>query len=259
MIKNYNQEVKKLDKDSVIPIYYQLAKIFEKQILQGRLTPGEALPSENEISEKYDISRMTVRRAISELTNAGMVYTQKGKGTFVAKPKLEDVIFELKNFHEEIRKRGMQPRTKLLGVKIVRADKLLAKKLNVPLNTNCLYYRLLLSTQEEPLVYENKYVVYTKQKPILESELNDPSLSNLATLHGEKFPTMSKRILHASVATEEETVVLGIELNEPVFVVEQTLYDADKNPVGWGKSVCRGDRFKFTSTISWSMDNTTGD
>ncbi|SDC27023.1 transcriptional regulator, GntR family [Candidatus Frackibacter sp. WG12] len=256
MKKNYNQETEKIDKDSFIPIYYQLAKILERQILKGKLQPGESLASENEIAKKYDISRMTVRKAISELADAGMVYTEKGKGTFVAKPKLEDVVFELKNFHEEIKSRGMQPRTKLLKVKIVRADELLAEKLEVPLNTNCLYYRLLLSTQEEPLIYENKYVVYTKQKPILESELNDPSLSNLATHHGEKFPTMSRRVLHASVANEEEVDILGIELNSPVFVVEQTLYDSDKKPVGWGKSICRGDRFKFTSSVSWSMDNT---
>ncbi|MCK8817608.1 GntR family transcriptional regulator [Natroniella sulfidigena] len=259
MNKNYNQETEKIDKDSFVPIYYQLAKILEKQILQGRLKPGETLASENEIAKRYDISRMTVRRAISELVDAGMVYKQKGKGTFVAKPKLENVVFELKNFHEEIRSRGMQPRTKLLEVKIVKADQELAEKLEIPLDTNCLYYRMLLSTQEEPLIYEKKYVVYTKQKPILESELNNPSLSNLATHHGEKFPTISNRVLHASVATEEEVDILDIKLNAPVFVVEQTLYDSEKNPVGWGKSVCRGDRFKFTSSISWSMDTTKED
>ncbi|SFL54400.1 UTRA domain-containing protein [Candidatus Frackibacter sp. WG13] len=58
------------------------------------------------------------------------------------------------------------------------------------------------------------------------------------------------------MANEEEVDILGIELNSPVFVVEQTLYDSDKKPVGWGKSICRGDRFKFTSSVSWSMDNT---
>lgn len=255
---NFDEEAEKLDKNSVIPVYYQLAKIMEKEIYEGRLKPGETLPPEHELAEKYGISRMTVRRAISELINAGMVYAQKGKGTFVAKPKLENVVFELKDFHEEIKRMGMKPSAKLLSVKIVRADKLLAKKLDIPLHTSCLYFRLLVSADDEPLVYENKYIVYTKQKPILESELKDPSLSNLAAL-SDHFPIMSKRVLHASVVTAEEASVLGVELNTPVFVVEQTIYDTEKRPIGWGKSVCRGDRFKFTSYIGWTMDSIKGE
>jgi len=243
-----------IDKYSIIPIYYQLAKIFEKYILDGKLKPGEALPPEHEIAEKYDISRMTVRRAISELITAGMVYSQKGKGNFVAKPKLDNFVFELTNFHEEIQKRGMNPSSKLLEVKIVRADKILSEKLDVKFNTSCLYFRLVLSADDEPLVYENKYVVYTKQKPILETELKDPSLSSLAAIHSDHFPIISKRVLQASIITEEEAAILGTDLNTPVFVVEQTVYDTEKKPIGWGKSVYRGDRYKLTSYIGWSVD-----
>ena len=244
-----------IDKNSVVPIYYQMAKLLEKEIIQGNLKPGESLPPESEISARYGISRMTVRRAISELISAGMVYSQKGKGTFVAKPRLDDVAFELNDFHEEIVKRGMKPSSKLLGVRIVRADDLLAKKLEISNNTSCIYFRLVISANEEPLVYETKYVVYAKQKPILETELKDPSLASLATIHGDHFPTTSKRVLHSSVATEEEALILGVAPNTPVFVVEQTIYDSEKKPVGWGKSICRGDRFKLTSYIGWSIDN----
>ncbi|NLI14025.1 GntR family transcriptional regulator [Pelotomaculum propionicicum] len=244
-----------IDKYSIIPIYYQLFKILEKNILDGKLKPGEALPPEHEIAEKYGISRMTVRRAISELISAGMVYSQKGKGNFVARPKLDDFAFELVNFYEEIQKRGMKPGSKLLGVKIVRADELLAGKLEIDLNATCLHIRMVLSADDEPLVYENKYVVYTKQKPILENELKDPSLSNLATIHGDHFPIISKRVLQASIATEEEALILGTGLNMPVFVVEQTVYDTEKKPIGWGKSIYRGDRYKLTSYIGWSVDD----
>ena len=255
---NFNDGTEKIDKSSVLPVYYQLAKIIERDIYDGRYKPGETLPAEHELADKYGISRMTVRRAISELINAGMVYAEKGKGTFVAKPRLENVIFELKDFHEEIKKMGMKPSAKLLSVKIVKADEVLVKKLEIPLHTRCLYFRLLLSANDEPLIYENKYVVYAKQKPILESELKDPSLSGLAALHGDHFPIISKRVLHASVVTGEESSILEVPLNTPVFVVEQILYDTEKKPIGWGKSVCRGDRFKFTSYIGWSMDNGKG-
>ncbi|MBZ4687085.1 MAG: GntR family transcriptional regulator [Clostridia bacterium] len=248
-LQRINKE--KVDKNSVIPIYYQIFKLFEEYIIKGKLKPGEALPPEHEIAETFEISRMTVRRAISELINAGLVYSQKGKGTFVAKPNLNQVIFELGDFHEEITKKGMTPSSKLLGVRIVKADKILSNKLEVPIGTNCLYFSLVLSADNEPLVYEKKYIKYSKQKPILETELKDPSLSNLAVLHGDHFPTTSKRVLHASIVTEEEASILEVELNTPVFVVEQTIYDFDKKPVGWGRSIYRGDRYKLTSYIGW--------
>jgi len=246
----------KIDKDSVVPIYYQLAKIIENKILTQSIKPNEKLPPETKIADIFDISRMTVRKAISELVDAGMVYSEKGKGTFVSEPQLEDMTFELKDFHEEISKRGMKPRSRLLNVEMVRADDLLMKKLNISRNTKCLYFCLLISADNEPLIYENKYVVYRKQEPILESELKDSSLSDLASLNGE-YPVMSKRILHASVTTEKEANILGVQTNTPVFVVEQILYSDEKKPVGWGRSVCRGDRFKFTSYKGWSMDSIT--
>ena len=244
----------KIDKGSVIPIYFQIAKLFEEYIFEGILKPGDALPPEHEIAETFEISRMTVRRAISELITAGLVYARKGKGTFVAEPRLDDVIFELGDVHKDISEKGMKPSSKLLGVRIVRANKILANKLEVPIGTNCLYFSLVLSADNEPLVYEKKYVKYTKQKPILETELKDPSLSNLAVTHGDHFPTTSKRVLHASIVTEEEAAILEVELNTPVFVVEQTIYDTDKKPVGWGKSIYRGDKYKLTSYIGWSTN-----
>ena len=131
----------------------------------------------------------------------------------------------------------------------------LSEKLEVPVGTNCLYISLALAADNEPLVYEKKYVKYTKQKPILEIELQDPSLANLAVLHGNHFPTTSKRVLHASIATEEEAAILEVARNVPVFVVEQTVYDSNKKPVGWGKSIYRGDRYKLTSYIGWSAND----
>lgn len=253
-MKTYISDEEKIDKGSVIPVYYQLAKLFEKQIFEGRLKPGEVLPPENELAAKYGISRMTVRRAISELVLAGLVYTQKGVGTFVSKPKLDNVVFEINDFHEEIKKRNMKPSTRLLGVKIVKADQKLAKHLEIQVGTSCLNFRVVLSADDEPLVYENKYVVYSKQKPILEQELRDPSLSNLASVHSDHLPAVSKKVLHASVTTELEARHLGVAINTPVFVVEQTVYDSEKKPMGWGTSVFRADRYKLTSYTGWPLD-----
>lgn len=248
---SFSLDQAEIDKNSVIPIYYQLAKFFEKQIRERNLLPGEALPTETEIANHFGISRMTVRRAIAELVAAGLVYAQKGKGTFVAMPKLDNIVFDLNNFYEEIKQKGMELQSKLLEAKIVRSDELLSKRLGIPLNTRCLYFRIVVTVNGEPLAYERKYTVYTKQKPILETELKDPSLSSLAAAHSDSLPVGSKKVLMVSKTTEEESLILGVPRGTPVFVMIQTLYDLEKKPIAWGISIFRGDRYKLVSYDGW--------
>ena len=241
-----------IDKSSVIPIYYQLFKLIEEQIRRGDLKPGESLPTEHEISLRFEISRMTVRRAISELVAAGMVYAQQGKGTFVATPKLDNIIFELNDFNEDIKQRGLHYKTTLLEAKIIRANTELRAKFQVGEEyKRFLYFRTVLSAEDERLSYEVKYTIYSKSKPILESELKDPSLPSLIVAHTEYMPMSSKKVLQVGVCTEEEAVILGIAPNSPVFLIEQTIYDQELKPVGWSKAVYRGDRYKLTSYDGW--------
>ncbi|TWH56226.1 GntR family transcriptional regulator [Desulfitobacterium sp. LBE] len=241
-----------IDKNSVIPIYYQLAKLLESQILRGELKPGEALPTETEIANRFEISRMTVRRAIAELITAGMVHAQQGKGTFVSPPKLNNVVFELNNFNQEIKDFGLKLSTTLLGAHIVRADERLMRIFQLDSSTTrLLYFRTVVSAEDERLAYERKYTIYSKSKPILESNLQDPTLSGLVTANNDVLPVSTKKVLQVSVTTAEEAAILGIGVNAPVFVIEETLYDLENKPVGWSKSIYRGDRYQLTGYDGW--------
>lgn len=247
-----------IDKHSVIPIYYQLFKYLEKEIRGGHLKPGDALPTEAELAAAHGISRMTVRRAISELAAADLIYTQKGKGTFVAKPKLDNVVFDLRNFYDEIRQKGMTPHAKLLEAKVIRADEQLAKRLGIAVNARCIFFRMVTLANGEPVAYEEKYTIYRKRLPILESELKDPSLSNLAAVHSNMPPASSKKVLMASKTNEEESSALGVAPGTPVLLMLQTVYDQDRRVLAWGKSVYRGDRTKLISYDGWNLEEMQG-
>jgi GntR family transcriptional regulator len=197
---------------------------------------------------------MTVRRAISELASAGMIYTQKGKGTFVARPRLDSVTFNLNNFFDEIKQKGMNPHAELLEARIVKADEQLAQRLGIGVNSRCLYFRIVITADGEPLAYETKYTVYSKQTPILESQLIDPLLSRLAAAHSDSIPSSSKKVLMVSKATEEEAKVLGVTPGLPVFFMSQTIYDADSKIIAWGKTIYRGDRYKMISYEGWNVE-----
>lgn len=100
-----------IDKQAPIPLYYQLKQQILRHISEGTLQFGDLLPSEAEICEKLKISRPTVRQAMGDLTAEGYLTRQKGKGTFVARPKIQGGFFQkLQSFEEEMRQRGSCPR-----------------------------------------------------------------------------------------------------------------------------------------------------
>jgi hypothetical protein len=96
---------------------------------------------------------------------------------------------------------------------------------------------------------------FRKASPILESELKDPSLSTLAAAHSDTIPSSSKKVLMVSNATEEEAKVLGISPDTPVFLLIQTIYNAESKIIAWGKSLYRGDRYKLTTYEGWNIED----
>lgn len=108
-----------IDKQSPIPIYYQIMEQLKSQIKNGELQPDAPLPSEREYSEQFGISRMTVRQALSNLVNEGFLYRQKGRGTFVSRPKMEQTLQGLTSFTEDMKSRGMVPSSKLVDYELI--------------------------------------------------------------------------------------------------------------------------------------------
>lgn len=103
-----------LEKNSHIPIYIQIEEIIKQRIYLEEYKIGETIPSERELSAQFDVSRMTVRQSITNLVNSGLLYREKGRGTYVANPKLEQPLKGLTSFTEDMRARGMEPSSKVL-------------------------------------------------------------------------------------------------------------------------------------------------
>ncbi|WP_406676737.1 GntR family transcriptional regulator [Moorella sp. ACPs] len=236
-----------IDKSSFVPPYYQLAQILERQIRLGEYRPGEALPSEAELSEKYGLSRMTVRRSLSQLARAGLIRTERGKGTFVSRPELDRAVFIMEEFHKEVAARGLTSSVRLLEARLVPAPEKAAGKLQVPAGTKVLYIRRSLLAGGEPLAYDRKYLRYDRGRPILENELQYQALPDMVEKHAEALPVSSKMILQVTSLNDEEARALRVAPGSPAFLLEQVLLAGDGRPVGWGWCLYRGDRYQLTS------------
>lgn len=239
-----------IDKSSFVPPYYQLAQILEHQIKTGAYRPGEALPSEAELSEKYGLSRMTVRRSLSHLVRAGLIRTERGKGTFVSRPELDRAVFVMEEFHKDATARGMAASSRLLEARLVPAPEKAAAMLQVRQGTKVLFVRRTLLTDGEPLAYDRKYLRYDQGRPILENELQYQAFPDILEKHAAALPMSSKMILKVTNLNEEEARALRTSPGSPAFLVEQFLLAADNRPVGWGWCLYRGDRYQLTSVTA---------
>jgi GntR family transcriptional regulator len=237
-----------IDTGSFIPAYFQLAQMLHREIMNGKLRPGDRVPSENELSEEYGLSRMTARKAISLLTEKGLVRREKGKGTFVSRPRVEGGLFLIPDLHDEMRMQGLSADVRLLGVKVVPAGKAPASRLGIKKGEKLIYMERVLEGGGEPMVLDRKYILLDRSQPLLESELGHGSTEDLFAGNVEMAPVRADLKLSATTLSAREAQLLGGRRGAPAFCMEQLIFAANDKRVIWGWLIYRGDRFSFESS-----------
>ncbi|MED4475098.1 GntR family transcriptional regulator [Oceanobacillus caeni] len=234
-----------IDKNSPIPIYYQLEEEI-KRMIQDQLKPGDLLPSEREYAEKYDISRMTVRQAITNLVKEGLIYRQKGRGTFVAERKFEQDLSGLSSFSEDMKNRGLIPSNKLLSFHVISGHTWISSILKTEPTDEIYEVKRIRMANDEPLALET---IYTPKH--LVGEISDKDLFMSFYDYIEKELNLEiaygNQTIEASLAHEEETQYLNIKKGDPVLVMHRTsfLKNDQETPIEYVKSIYRSDKYKF--------------
>lgn len=132
MIQDYLSAPEVIRRDSPVRYYYQLEEFLKGQIENGTWEPGQKIPSGAELCEAFDVSRTVVRQALNELVHEGVLYRRRGKGTFVAEPKIrESLVQHLTGFYEDMVALGLKPSTRVLEQKVIPAPPKIADALGL--------------------------------------------------------------------------------------------------------------------------------
>ncbi len=238
-------EKDRLNEDSFAPAYFQLAQILHERIMSGDLLPGDRIPSESELSRRYGLSRMTVRRSIAALSEKGLLRSEQGRGTFVVNPRVAGGVFVIPDFHEEMRNQGLSSGARLLKVKVVSAGKLQAERLDIRKGKRVIYLERMLEGAGEPLVFDRKYILFDQSQPLLEAELGYGSIDDLFSGNPDMIPVRADLTLSATVLKPTEAKLLKSETGAPAFCMEQLIFAANDRRVIWGWLIYRGDKFHF--------------
>ena len=239
-----------LDRQSVVPLYYQIQQFLLGQIHSGTFKPGEAILSEQEFSARMGVSRMTVRQALKSLCSQGVLYSQRGKGTFVTQAKLEKSFRNVLSFSQEMRNSGSRPGSKVLSFEVAQADIKAAQALKIKSGEKVISLRRLRLADGMPMAIEWSHIPVHFCPDLLETF--DPRTSlydRLAKAYGIHI-AVTEEEAEAALANAEESRLLKIGKGSPVFHFVRTSYLRDGKPVEYVNSTYRGDRYRIVNRLT---------
>lgn len=231
-----------IDKKSPIPVYYQLKTIISKMIADGEYAEGSMIPSERELGDTLGISRMTVRQALNSLVNDGILYREKGRGTFVAKIKIEQK--NVMSFSELVSARGMSPSTRVLYFQKEEALDEIRELLELKENKYVYNIKRLRLANNIPVGIEQAFIPEV-HCPGLEKFDLAQSLYRLIREEYRHSVSYVDNVIESSKPDRQEKELLDIKNNVPVLRVAGVNYTESDLKLFYERSVYRSDEYKY--------------
>lgn len=233
------------------PTMESIIEKIEQHIQENDLSGGDKLPSERDLSDMWGINRITLRAAIKELVNEGILYSIQGSGTYVSEKKIVRNLYRFSSFSQAMKDAGAEVESRLLSTEIIGSNKKLSKLFKVLLGTEILVIKRLRFVNGKPLAIEISYIPYEYCKGLedLEEELQQGSLYRiLEDKYGIKLVEGEQRI-DITYITEEESELLELEPSEPALYLEGPALGENGQIFEFSKSVTRWDRCRFESIL----------
>jgi GntR family transcriptional regulator len=238
----------KIARKSPIPIYYQIKEQLIREIADGRLKEGDMLPSEEDWAKELGISRMTLRNALIQLINEGVLHRMQGKGTFVAPLKTPVKYFEstMYSFTDIYKSQGIKVGRKVLTQEITSASWLVSKKLELAEGSAVVHIRSLRLFDGEPSSVEDSYYPAVQLSWLADVELKDRSIYDVLR---EKaiYPWEAMDEIELGLITEDDAALLQAPKGTAVLKGTRVAWDKDGLPLEYYHVILRGDRFKIIS------------
>lgn len=214
-----------------VPLYAQLKQRLRAEIGDGRYPEGGPLPTEAQLCDLYGVSRITVRRAISELQDEGVLEKRHGKGTFVSVQRLESSLVKLDGFSETYSAIGVEHHSEILDVNEAPADPVTAAALAIEPGAPVLNVRRLISTRKGPLTLDAAQFDSRAFPGLAELLHDDVSIYRLMRTHYGRVLEHAQRKINVRLAGQAERQVLACNAGEPLFDMEKIVFDGAMMPL----------------------------
>jgi GntR family transcriptional regulator len=244
---------RQLDPDSPVPLYHQVKQVIIDAINAGQLEPGDIVPSENTLVEKYRVSRTTIREAMAQLEREGYIHRQRGKYTTVSARPVYHGTSGIAGFSDDMKNQAIKPWSEVLGVSIVCADAQLARRLKIDEGEEVIAINRLRLADGKPVCIESSHLRLARVGTISPRDVDgERSLYRLLRDREGIYLQEVEEVVDVIYADEEDASLLEVPADSPVVRLQRTVY-ADKNEcIEYAVSLWRVDRFKYVAWRSGS-------
>ena len=233
----------RVNRHSKMPLYHQLYEILRGSILGGQWQPGDMLPPESELIEQYEVSRTTVRQVLDMLVNDELIYRQRGRGTFVAHPTIEQNLVRIVSFTDDMRQRGCEPVTVVLRSDLIPAPEDIAEQLGIAAGAELARIERLRLADGEPMSVEESHLVHRYCPGVLEGDYTTSPLREALDRRYNIRWLRAKQVIHAVQATPRLAELLSVPQNAALLYLERISFSQANVPVEFLRIYYRGDRY----------------
>ena len=232
----------RIDRRSPIPFYFQLKQLVSDKIASGQWKPGDRIPSESSMCERFAVSRTVVRQALAELESEGLLRKEKGRGTFVAEPRTSSWFLQSSHgFHDEATRAGRRVTSEILRCDVEELPTWAAQALDLPPGSEGVTLERLRSVDGELVMYVVSHLIKELVELVRGAELEEGSL--YGSLHEHGFEVCGgRRVVEATRAGDDAARLLRIEAGAPVLHVQAVSWDAELRPFECYRAWHRSDR-----------------
>jgi GntR family transcriptional regulator len=236
----------RVDRSSPLPLHVQVTQALRDQIVRGAWKPGDRVPGDLELCSELGISRTTIRQALAEMAHEGWVVRERGRGTFVAPPKLtESAVERLSGFFEDMVALGYPPVSQVLHQEARPADEQIAARLNVRPGTHIVEIERLRFVEDEPVVLTTTYLPLALAPGLATADLTRRSLYEYLETECGLTLARGQRTIEAVAADARQARLLRIRKGAPLVYLQSVSFLADGRPIEYYRALHRGDRSRF--------------
>jgi GntR family transcriptional regulator len=231
-----------------LPRYQHIINYYRTLIESGKLTEGSKIPTEEEMCDHFNVSRITIRRALDGLMQEGYIYKQQGKGSFVTTKRTDIQLNHLQGFNQEMRALGFDPSTKLISMELIAPSEIVAASLVISSTQKVYVITRLRCADGMPMAIEKVHMPFSRFAGIEHEDFTQSLYEILRQKFGCEF-IKAEQSIKASCATESDSELLEIKLGKPVLLINRVTYDQTGKPFEFVQSTYRGDKYQFNVTI----------
>jgi GntR family transcriptional regulator len=240
-----HEYMRRITRNSPTPLYYQLKQLVAARIAEGEWQPGNMLPTEEQLEEQYGLSRTTVRQGLRELELEGKIIRFRGRGTFVARPKISHSPEPHFSLTDSLIEQGASPGWQLLSEEWVPAPDDVAQLLSLEVGTPVFRLCRLRLDNDEPIGYHVAHAA-----PVLARAINREWLEqggSLAYLQASDIlqNSYANRVVEAIPASDEVAALLGTDRGSPMLLIRRRIMGGGGEPLELLRAIYRGDRLQY--------------